>query len=90
MSLNCLGSAFATRKQTPQIEKSSKVQKIAFGNGADGEDVETLDEMSDDEIEFTNSFDPLNDTTVAAHPPRQKVGQSSTAIRVVNCPCILG
>lgn len=66
------------------------MQKIAFGNGADGEDVETLDEMSDDEIEFTNSFDPLNDTTVTALPPRQKAIQSSNTIRVVKRPCILG
>jgi hypothetical protein len=65
------------------------VQKTAFV-GADGEDVETLDEMSDDEIELTNSFDPLNDTTVTARPPRQKVIQSSNTIRVVKRPCISG
>lgn len=66
------------------------MQKIAFGNGADGEDVETLDEMSDDEIEFTNSFDPLNETTVTARPLRRKVVQPSAAIGVVKRPCILG
>jgi hypothetical protein len=89
-STNCLGSAFTARKRHSQIEISSRVQKVAFGNGAAGEDLETLDEMSDEEIEFTNSFDPLNDTPPTAAPSRKKEVQSSIAIRDVKLPCVLG
>lgn len=84
-SADYLGSAFAARKQAPQTEVSSKTQSAALGNGADGDYVETPDELSSEEIEFANPFDVLNDKVpIVPPPPRKKINQLPRALGGVN------
>lgn len=84
-SADNVGSAFATRKLAPQIEVSSNTQSADLGNSADGDYVETPDELSSEEIEFANSFDVLNDKIpIVPLPPRKKINQLPRALGGVN------
>ena len=55
-----------------------------MGNGVHGDDLGTPEELSADEIEFTNSFDALNEGVSTAPPPRKKANQSLRATGAVN------
>jgi len=84
-STDYIGSAFAAKKQGLWIEASSKTQRGSFPNGTDGDD-ETNDELSSEEIEFTNSFDVLNNKVPISPPPRKKTNQLSRAVGGVTSP----
>jgi hypothetical protein len=85
-SVDFTGSAFAAKKQAPQIEASSKTQRGPLGNGTDKDDIDTPDELSSEEIEFTNSFDVLNDKVSITPPPRKKTNRLLRAVGGVNSP----
>ena len=55
-----------------------------MGNNADGGEVDPLDELSDGDIELTNSFDALNDVAAIPPRPRKRLNQASSAIPAVS------
>lgn len=78
------GSAFATRKQTTQVvAPKERVENESEEVG--GEENDTLDELSDQEMQFSNAFDVLKDSAASVPPPAKKLKHTGLPQYVVDC-----
>lgn len=80
---NCLGSAFSAKKQSAPVVQD----KGPLEDGSDGvvdQEAESLDGLSDEELEFINSFDILKKVTASVPPPPKKLKQR-TSLPLIVC-----
>ena len=80
-----LGSAFAAKKSTQVVAPKAQVEN-EYEEGASDENGGTVDEFSDEEIRFSNSFDILKGSAASAPPPSKRLKQNASLRQlVVDC-----